>query len=98
MLDEKRLWALHIVHLYQTQILREFNKKVKARDLQKGDIELKETQAVIQAVRGKLWQNWQGLHIIKVILQRGVVKLIDIDRDEYVQCANLNQLKKYYAE
>jgi len=98
MLDEKRLWALHIVHLYQTQISREFNKKVKARDLQKGDIELKETQAVIQAVRGKLWQNWQGLHIIKVILQRGVVKLIDIDRDEYVQCANLNQLKKYYAE
>ena len=37
MLDKRRLQALHNVRLYQSQISRGFNKKVKPKDLQKGN-------------------------------------------------------------
>ena len=39
-LDEKRLHAQHRIELYQTQISKAFNKKVKERIFQKGDLVL----------------------------------------------------------
>jgi len=38
-----------------------------------------------------------GPFIIKTILLKGSVKLINLDAEEYDQYTNVDQLKKYYA-
>ncbi|XP_077249433.1 uncharacterized protein LOC143888975 [Tasmannia lanceolata] len=45
MIDEKRLKALYHVQGYQRRIERAFNKKVRVRDLKKGDLVLKSFRA-----------------------------------------------------
>ncbi|XP_077249109.1 uncharacterized protein LOC143888539 [Tasmannia lanceolata] len=45
MIDEKRLKALYHVQGYQRRVERAFNKKVRVRDLKKGDLVLKSFRA-----------------------------------------------------
>jgi len=45
MINERRLRALHNVKIYQARISRAFNKKVKPRNLQEGNLVLKEISA-----------------------------------------------------
>ena len=53
MVDDRGLRAFHNVQLYQSRISRDFNKKVRPRDLQEGDMVLKEIRATIQGPSGK---------------------------------------------
>jgi len=63
MTDEKRLRALQNVQLFQAQLSRAFNKKVRPRDLQKGDMVLKEIKALTQDHRGNFVpKNWPILN------------------------------------
>ena len=69
LVDEKRLRALHNVQIYQAIISRGFNKKVKPRDLHKGDLVLKGIREPIQVLKGKFRLNWLGPYIIMTTLQ-----------------------------
>jgi len=53
MVDDRGLRAFHNVQLYQSRISRAFNKKVRPRDLQEGDMVLKEISPTIQDPSGK---------------------------------------------
>ena len=57
MMDEKRLRALYHIQGYQRRLRKAFDKKVKARDLNLGDLVLKEIRAPIQETNGKFKQN-----------------------------------------
>jgi hypothetical protein len=94
--DERRLKALYHVQGYQRRIARAFNKKVKSRDLQEGDMVLKEIRAPVFYPRGKFRPKWAGPYIIKKILSGGVAQLIDLDGNEFSTLVNLDQLKRYY--
>ena len=94
--DERRLKALYHVQGYQRRIARAFNKKVKSRDLQEGDMVLKEIRAPVFDPRGKFRPKWAGPYIIKKILSGGAAQLIDLDGNEFSTLVNLDQLKRYY--
>ncbi|KAH7849341.1 hypothetical protein Vadar_016557 [Vaccinium darrowii] len=79
MFDERRLRALYHVQGYQRRIARAFNKKVKSRNLQEGDMVLKEIQAPVFDPRGKFRPKWAGPYIIKKVLSGGATQLIDLD-------------------
>jgi len=57
MMDERRLQAFHNVQIYQARSSRAINRKVRLRDLQKGDMVLKEIKALIQDARCNFWPN-----------------------------------------
>ena len=94
--DERRLKALYHVQGYQRRIARAFNKKVKSRDLQEGDMVLKEIRAPVFDPRGKFRPKWAGPYIIKKILSGGATQLIDLDGNEFSTLVNMDQLKRYY--
>ncbi|KAI8550533.1 hypothetical protein RHMOL_Rhmol06G0114500 [Rhododendron molle] len=94
--DERRLRALYHVQGYQRRIARAFNKKVKSRDLVKGDMVTKEIRAPIFDPRDKFRSKRSGPYIIKTILLGGAAQLIDLDGNEFNTLVNLDQLKRYY--
>ena len=97
LLDERRLNALHNVQLYQRRIQRAFNKKVKPRNIQEGDLVLKSVRAPLPVdPRGKFKPNWAGPYLVKKILSGGAVRLSDLDGEDFTNPTNLDQLKKYY--
>ncbi|XP_077210977.1 uncharacterized protein LOC143846427 [Tasmannia lanceolata] len=68
MIDEKRLKALYHVQGYQRRIEKAFNKKVRIRDVQKGDLVLKTFRAPVYDPRGKFKPNWSGPYIVDEVL------------------------------
>ncbi|XP_077215936.1 uncharacterized protein LOC143850590 [Tasmannia lanceolata] len=97
MIDEKRLKALYHVQGYQRRIEKAFNKKVRIRDLQKGDLVLKTFRASVYDPRGKFKPNWTGPYIVDEVLPGKVVRLLDQNGEKLTKPTNLDQLKKYYA-
>ncbi|XP_074297157.1 uncharacterized protein LOC141627845 [Silene latifolia] len=72
LLDERRLNALYHVQLYQKRIERAFNKKVKPRGINEGDLVLKSVRALLPVdPRGKFKPNWPGPYLVKKILTGG---------------------------
>ncbi|XP_077249191.1 uncharacterized protein LOC143888638 [Tasmannia lanceolata] len=59
MIDEKRLKALYHVQGYHRRVERAFNKKVRIRDLKKGDLVLKSFRAPVFDPRG-IFLNFYG--------------------------------------
>ncbi|XP_074299530.1 uncharacterized protein LOC141630651 [Silene latifolia] len=97
LLDERRLNALYHVQLYQKRIERAFNKKVKPRGINEGDLVLKSVRALLPVnPRGKFKPNWAGPYLVKKILTGGAVRLTYLDGNDFSNPTNLDQLKKYY--
>ena len=65
MMDEKKLKALYHIQGYQMRLRKAFDKKVRTRDLNLGDLVLKEIRALIQETNVKFKQNWASIYIIK---------------------------------
>ncbi|XP_077251601.1 uncharacterized protein LOC143890804 [Tasmannia lanceolata] len=97
MIDEKWLKALYHVQGYQCRIEKAFNKKVRMRDLQKGDLVLKNFRAPVYDPRGKFKPNWAGPYIVDEVLPGKSVRLLDQNGEKLTEPTNLDQLKKYYA-
>ena len=53
LLDEKRLKALSHVQIYQKRIEKNFNKRVKKRNIKEGDLVLKALRKTVLDPRGK---------------------------------------------
>ena len=76
---------------------RAFNKRVKPRNLKEGDLILKEFWPSIFDPRGKFKPNWPKPYVIKMIMTRGAMKLMELDGEEMVCPVNLDRLCKYYT-
>ena len=57
---------------------------------------LKQSRAIIFDPRGKFRLNWEGPYLVKMILPKGVAKISDLERNEFIEPVNLDCLKKYY--
>ena len=97
LLDEKRLKALYHLQLYQKRVERAFNKRVRPKTFQKGDLVLKQCKQVIPDPRGKFRPNWEGPYLVKQVYGKGAVKLTDMDGNEFSEPINIDRLKKYYV-
>ena len=96
-LDSQRLKALYHMQLYQARLARAFNKKVKHKSVKTGDWVLKQAKLNIADPRGKFRPNWEGPYLVKTVLSRGAVKLMDFEGNEFSEPTKIYRLKKYYV-
>ena len=97
-LDEKQLQAQQHIELYQSWILKAFNKKVKQRVFQKGDLLLAVRRLMIMThkTKGKFQPKWEGPFIIETVYWNGTYRFITPDGDTLMMPINDKFLKKYY--
>ena len=48
-------------------------------------------------VKGKFRPNWEGPYVVKKILSKGAVRIMDMDGNEFVNLINQDKLKLYYV-
>ncbi|KAI4347844.1 hypothetical protein L6164_008621 [Bauhinia variegata] len=96
MIDEKRLVAICHGQLHQRRMARAFNKKVRPRQFQPGDLVLQKTLPHQEDNRGKWAPNYQGPYVVKHVFSGGALVLIDVDGRELPNPVNSNAVKKYY--
>jgi len=98
-LDEKRLQAQQHIELYQARISKAFNKNVKQRVFQKGDLLLAVRRLMIMThkTKGKFQPKWEGPFVIEIVYSNGVYRLIIRNGDTLMMSISGRFLKKYYS-
>jgi hypothetical protein len=94
LVDERRLRAMHHARCYRQRMARAFQKKVRSRDLQPGDMVLRILHHPDK--RGKFRPNWQGPYLIKKLYSGGAAVLQTMDEEELADPINICHLKKFY--
>ena len=74
-----------------------FNKRVRPRIIRKGDLMLKQCKLALPDPRGKFRPNWEGPYLVKEVYNKGVVKLTDMDGNEFTKPINIDRLKIYHV-
>ncbi|XP_070005790.1 uncharacterized protein [Nicotiana sylvestris] len=95
--DEKRMAAIFHGQLYQQRIARAYNKKVRPRNFEVGQLVLRRILPHHKEAKGKFAPNWKGLYIIRKVLPRGEVYLGDIEGNDPEAAVNENAVKRYYV-
>ncbi|KAJ6828056.1 uncharacterized protein M6B38_364800 [Iris pallida] len=98
-LDEKRLLAQQRIELYQARISQAFNKKVKQRTFQVGDLVLavRRPMVLTHKTPGKFEPKWEGPFIIETVYSNGAYRLAKPNGDLFMMPINGKFLKKYYS-
>ena len=76
-LDEKRLQAQQHIELYQARISKAFNKKVKQRVFQKGDLILAVRRPMIMThkTKSKFQPKWERPFVIEIVYSNRAYRL-----------------------
>ena len=80
-LDKKILEAQQNLEYYQTRLSRVFNKKVRRRSFQVGDMVFTVRKSIVMAHRtkDKFVSKWDGPYIVRKVYTNGAYKLVDKD-------------------
>ncbi|XP_060183681.1 uncharacterized protein LOC132613604 [Lycium barbarum] len=70
MIEEKRMVAVCHKQLYRQRMSRAFNKQVKTRLCQIGQLVLKRVFPQYEEYKGKFAPNWQGPYMVRKVLSR----------------------------
>ncbi|XP_071917133.1 uncharacterized protein [Coffea arabica] len=97
-LDEKRLEAQQRIECYQARLLKAFNKHVRPRSFQIGELVLAVRRPIILTHGGqrKFTPKWDGPYVVREIYTNGSYKLVAEDGLR-VGPINGKYLKMYYA-
>ncbi|XP_059290142.1 uncharacterized protein LOC132043697 [Lycium ferocissimum] len=93
MIDEKRIVAVCHRQLYRQRMSRAFNKQVRARLFQIGQLVLMRVFPHQEEYQGKFTPNWQGPYMDKKVLSGGV-DLAKMDGQEWPKAINADALKR----
>ncbi|CAM8907777.1 unnamed protein product [Rhodiola kirilowii] len=97
-LDEKRLQAQQSLQCYQARLSRAFNKKVRPRSFQKGDLVLAVRRPIITSHKtgSKFKAKWDGPYVVQEAYTNGAYKIVD---QEGLRVGPINGkfLKRYYS-
>lgn len=74
-----------------------FNKRVRPRDIEEGDLVLKMVLPYEQAPRGQPRPNYEGPFIVKKKLFGGALILGNMDGEDFPKFINLDQVKRYFS-
>jgi transposase InsO family protein len=97
LIDEKRLTAMCHGQLYQKRMKRAFDKKVRIREFQQGELVLKKILPVHKDMRGKWMPNYDGPFVVKTVFSGGSLILTTMDGEELAHPVNSDAVRKYYA-
>ncbi|XP_051132475.1 uncharacterized protein LOC127252363 [Andrographis paniculata] len=97
-LDEKRLQAQQRLECYQARLSRAYNKKVKSRSFQIGDLVLAVRRPIVINFRSgnKFLSKWDGPYVVTQVYTNGAYKLTSQDGLR-IGPINGRFLKRYYA-
>ncbi|XP_015072426.1 uncharacterized protein LOC107016482 [Solanum pennellii] len=79
LIDEKKMSVVCHGQLYQQRMIRAFNKKVKVRTFEVGQLVLKRIFPHQEEYKGKFAPNWQGSYVVHKVLSRGALVLAEMD-------------------
>ncbi|RDX85486.1 hypothetical protein CR513_33325, partial [Mucuna pruriens] len=96
LIEEKRLTALCHGQLYQQRIKRAFDKKVKPRVFQKGDMVLKKVLPNIKDQRGKWAPNYEGPYMVKQAFSKAALILTNADSQDLKYPVNVDSVRMSY--
>ena len=97
LIDEKRLDAICHGQMYQKRMIKAFNKKIKPRVYQTGDLVIKRIILPQGDPRGKWTPTYEGPFMIKWIFSGGAMILTTMDGYDFPYPVNTDIVKKYYA-
>ncbi|XP_057770207.1 uncharacterized protein LOC130990022 [Salvia miltiorrhiza] len=96
-LDEKRLEAQQKLECYQARLSKSFNKTVRVRSFQVGDLVLAVRRPIVvtHRVGNKFISRWDGPYVVKEVYTNGAYRLLS---DDNVRVGPINGkfLKRYY--
>jgi len=84
-------------HLYQRWVKNSFDKKVRPRKFNEGDLVLKKVSPALKDNRGKWAPNYEGPFIVKCAFSGGALVLANMDDEELPSLVNADIVKRYYA-
>ena len=97
LLEERRETALIRLAVYQQQISKCYNKKVRSHPFAAGELVLKKVLlGERKSVEGKLGATWDGPYEIVSIAGVGAYRIRDGDGRELKHPWNATHLKKFY--
>ena len=97
LIDEKRLATVCHGQMYQKCKIKAFNKKIKLRVYQTGDLLIKRIILPQGNPRGKWTLTYEGLFMVKKVFSGGAMILTTMDGKDFPHPVKANIVKNYYA-
>ena len=97
LIEGKSLTAMSHGRLYQRRVKNTFDKKVRPRKFNEGDLVLKKMSHVVKDSRGKWTPNYEGPFVVKRAFSGGALILTRMDGEELPSPVNSDVVKRYYA-
>ncbi|XP_070008201.1 uncharacterized protein [Nicotiana sylvestris] len=94
LIDEKRMAAVCHGQLYQQRMARAYNKKVRPRNFEVGQLVLRRILPHHQEKKGKFAPNWKVPYIIRKILPKGALYLGNIEGNDPETAVNADAVKR----
>ena len=97
-LDDKRLEAQQHLECYQARLSKAFNKKVRPRSFQVGDLVLALRRPIIMThkTKSKFTSKWDGPYVVQEVYTNGAYTIVEEDGLR-IGPINGKFLKRYYA-
>ncbi|KAL2251474.1 UNVERIFIED_CONTAM: hypothetical protein Sindi_2269700 [Sesamum indicum] len=95
MIEEKRDAALAKILHHKSLVMRRYNKKLRPREFQVGDLVLKKVE--VSKHVGKLDPEWEGPFKVVEIRRKGAYLLQDAQGQNLKRPWNIRNLRKFYA-
>ncbi|XP_060210687.1 uncharacterized protein LOC132637643 [Lycium barbarum] len=93
---EKRMDAVCHGQLYQNRMSKAFNKRVRPRKFEPGQLVLKRIFPHQDEAKGKFAPNWRGPYVVHRVLLGGAMILAEIDGNVSTKPINSDSINKYY--
>ena len=78
LIEEKRMKAICHGQLYQKRMMRAYDKKIRPRQFQEGELVLKRIPQNRQVPRGKWSPNWERPYVVKKVFSVGSLILAEM--------------------
>jgi hypothetical protein len=97
LISEKKIAAIYHHQLYQKRMAKAYDKKVRPRVFQKGDLVLKKLLSLPGEDHNKWALNYEGPYIVKKAFSGGALKLSRMDGEDLARPVNFDSVKRYYV-
>ena len=96
MIDEKHMTAMCHGQLYQRRAKQAFNKKVRPRVFEEGDLVLKKHNQALPDHKGKFASTYKCSYVVKKAFF-GALILADMDGHDFNMPTNSDAIIRYFA-
>ncbi|XP_052312432.1 uncharacterized protein LOC112328962 [Populus trichocarpa] len=97
LISEKRIAAICHHQLYQKRMAKAYDKKVRPRLFQEGDLVLKKILPLPGDDQSKWAPNYEGPYVVKKAFSGGALKLARMDGEDLARPVNSDSVKRYYV-